>query len=115
MSESARSNLSREEHEKRVGAERRLLAAVCQNTLDAAARFDVMQRLAECALIDPEHEVIFRALTKMAAGDPERTRTELGVRITRMGFPDFDLDPFFNIVPAGASELPALFGLLEGS
>jgi hypothetical protein len=113
MTESARSELSREERDKRVEGERRLLAAVCQNTLDAAGRFDVMQRLAECALIDPEHEVIFRALTKMAAGDPERTRMELAVRITRLGFPDFDVDPFFNIAPAGASELPALFALLE--
>jgi hypothetical protein len=101
------------DRDKRIGAERRLLAAVCQNTLDSAARFAVMQRLAECSLADPEDEVIFRALTKMSATDPERTRSDLGVRITRMGFPDFDLDPFFNIAPAGASEIPALFALLE--
>jgi hypothetical protein len=107
------SELSRDDRDKRIAAERRLLAAVCQNTLDAAARFDVMQRLAECALADPEHEVIFRALTRMPAGDPERTRIDLGVRMTRMGFPDFDLDPFFNIAPADATELPALFALLE--
>ena len=108
-----RSELSRDDRDKRIAAERRLLAAVCQNTLDAAARFEVMQRLAECALADPEDEVIFRALTKLPAGDPERTRMELGARITRLGFPDFDLDPFFNIAPADASELPALFAMLE--
>ena len=105
--------LSRDDRDKRIGAERRLLAAVCQNTLDAGARFAVMQRLAECALADPEHEVIFRALTKMPAGDSERTRIDLGVRVTRLGFPDFDLDPFFSITPAGASEIPALFTVLE--
>jgi hypothetical protein len=98
---------------ERVSAERGLLAAVCQNSLDPAARLDVLRRLARYAFADPEHEVIFRALANMPVTDPERARTALGIRITRSGFPDFDLDPFFSITPPAASEFAALFALLE--
>jgi len=94
-------------------AERSLLAALCQNALNPAARIEVLRRLAGCVFADPEHEVIFRALANVPVSDPERTRAALGIRITRLGFPDFDLDPFFNIKPPDASEFAALFALLE--
>ena len=98
---------------ERVLAERRLLAALCQNALDPAARIEVLRRLAGCVFADPEHEVIFRALANVPVSDPERARAALGIRITRLGFPDFDLDPFFNITPPDVSEFAALFALLE--
>ncbi len=99
--------------DERVLAERRLLAALCQNALDPAARIEVLRRLAGYTFADPEHEVIFRALATMPVTDPERARAALGIRITRLGFPDFDLDPFFNITPPDVSEFAALFVLLE--
>ena len=101
------------DNDTRVEAERQLLAALCQNSLDADTRAEVLRRLARCVFADPEHEVIFRALTKLPEHDPERGRIELGVRVTRMGFPDFDLEPFFNVAPPDTSEVAALFALLE--
>ena len=98
---------------ERVLAERRLLAALCQNALDPAARNEVLRRLAGYAFADPEHEVIFRALANVPVSDPERARAALGVRITRLGFPDFDLDPFFTVTPPDVFEFAALFALLE--
>ncbi len=98
-------------------AEQRLLASLCQDALGRPARVDVLRRLAGYTFADPEHEVIFHALAKMPLADPERTgadtRAELSVRITRLGFPDCDLAPFFSIAPPGPSEIAALLASLE--
>ena len=89
----------------RIAAERRLLAALCQGSLAASARGDVLQRLNEHAFGDPEDEIIFRALVKIPNGDAEFVRTALGLRLTRAGFPDFDLEPFFSAPAPDAAEV----------
>ena len=89
----------------RIAAERRLLAALCQGSIAADARGEVLQRLSRHAFGDPEHELIFRALAKIPSGDAEFVRAALGLRLTRAGFPDFDLEPFFDAPPPDDAEI----------
>lgn len=93
----------------RIAAERRLLAALCQGSIAADARGEVVRRLSKHAFGDPEHELIFRALAKIPSGDAEFVRAALGLRLTRAGFPDFDLEPFFDAAPPDAAELAEIW------
>lgn len=89
----------------RIAAERRLLAALCQGSIVGAARGEVLRRLREHAFGDAEHEIIFRALAKIPSGDAEFVRTALGLRLTRAGFPEFDLETFFAAPAPAAAEV----------
>jgi len=93
----------------RIAAERRLLAALCQGSIAADARGEVVQRLSKHAFGDPEHELIFRALAKIPSGDAEFVRAALGLRLTRAGFPEFDLVPFFDSAPPDAAALAEIW------
>lgn len=89
----------------RIWAERRLLTALCQGSITRDARRGVVERLREHAFGDAEYELIFRALAKIPEGDAEFVRAALGVRLTRAGFPDFDLSPFFDAPAPDAAEV----------
>jgi len=103
--DSSRHGVRDDARDARIAVERRLLAALCQGSIAADARGEVMQRLSKHAFSDPEHELIFRALAKIPSGDAEFVRAALGLRLTRAGFPDFDLASFFDAAPPDAAEL----------
>jgi hypothetical protein len=98
--------------ERQAQAERRLLAGLCQGSLSQQIREDVQRRLAARKFADPEHDVIFQALSTLPNGEPERIRVALLTRLTRLGFPDLDLESLFTIVPPSETEIPALLELL---
>jgi replicative DNA helicase len=99
--------------ERRIEAERRLLSALCQGTLDAEARREVLRRLERHRFAEPEHEVIFREASKLAAGEKELRRSELARRLTRAGFPDAALEQFFDCEPPRADDVLVLLAELE--
>ena len=76
--------------------ERLLLSALCRGTLAQSTRAEVVNRLATHEFIDPEHEIVFVALTRLGSRAPQDLRAALGTGITRLGFPDYDLEPFFD-------------------
>ena len=92
--------------ERRVTAERRLLAVLCQESLNAQVRDQVLRRLKEHRFATPEHEVIFGTLAKLPAGKPESIREALVARLMRQGFPDLDLEPLFSTAAPTENELP---------
>jgi hypothetical protein len=73
----------------------------------------VLRRLGEHAFGDPEHELIFRALARIPNGDAEFVRAALGLRLTRAGFPDFDLEPFFDAPAPDAGEIAEILRELD--
>ena len=82
--------------ERRIAAERQLLAALCQGSLDDESREELLRRLEKHVFAMPDHEVVFDALRKLPAMKAERMREALAATVTRMGFPDVDLNLFFE-------------------
>jgi len=95
------------------------------------------QHLAQHGFQIPEDEIIFRAASELLSGTsasnssetfrddssgtsprslpdhfspgPERMREALTAKITRMGFPDTDIEPLFSLETAREEEIPSLF------
>jgi hypothetical protein len=92
--------------------ERRLLAALCAPSLDEETRAQLFDRLARHKFAGPDHEVIFQALLKMRATPARHIRETLGASLTRLGFPDIDVEPIFQIDPPSAQQIAALLDRL---
>ena len=94
--------------EEQSDAERKLLTALCQATLDPHTRAKVVQSLKTHTFVEPDYEVIYRALAAMPAGESAEIRATLGPAVTRLGFPDVDLDPLFSTPPPTPAEVAVL-------
>jgi hypothetical protein len=88
--------------------ERWLLAALCAPSLDSPLRAKILERLAAHDFANPDHEMIFRALLQMPHASAGHIRETLNARLTRLGFPDIDVEPIFELAPPSAREISAL-------
>jgi hypothetical protein len=88
--------------------ERQLLAALCAPGLDEETRARIFERLATHTFAAADHETIFRALLKMRGAPARHIRETLGASLTRLGFPDIDVEPFFQPDPPSAQQIAAL-------
>ena len=92
-------------HTNAVEIERRLLAALCSPALDPRTRAEILERLAVHDFANPDHEIIFQALAKMPRGSGKYIRETLGARLTRLGFPDIDVEPLFEFERPSAAQI----------
>jgi uncharacterized membrane-anchored protein len=88
--------------------ERKLLTALCQPAFDAQIRAKVLQRLKAHAFVEPDHEVIYRALAVMPEAESGEIREWLARAVTRLGYPDVDFDALFSAAPPASAEVAAL-------
>ena len=99
--------------ERRGAAERALLGALCQGSLRTRARETILRRLGRHHFSTREHEVIFQAASgsygEAGASTREGANELLMASLTRLGFPDIDLAPFFGAPALAEADLPALF------
>jgi hypothetical protein len=83
--------------ESPVELERQLLRALFYNALDDAPvsnfQFPVssLQALRNYRWLEPLHQVAFEVLISLPRADPGLIREQIAARLTRRGFPDFDL------------------------
>ena len=97
-----------------TAAERKLLAALCQGTITQPTRERLLLRFETHRFAAPQHEVIFAALRMLPAGNTDRAAMER--TLTRLGFPDLELGPFFEeAAPAEGELLTLLDGLGPGA
>lgn len=94
--------------------ERWLLAALCSPALNHRKRAEILDRLATHKFAEPEHETIFRALVKMPRATSEHIRETLAARLTRLGFPDVDIEPIFDLAPPSPEKIKTLLQQLSG-
>ena len=92
--------------------ERRLLAALCSGGLTDETRRQILERLAAHKFGNSDHQVIFEALMKMPRAPAAHIRETLSARLTRLGFPDIDVQPLFALEPPSAEQIAALLGIL---
>jgi hypothetical protein len=100
-------SLRRAQVDDREGA---YLALFCQSSLNDALRLELERSLSRHSWKSHDHRAVFEALVGWRA-EPDAIRSGLPARLTRLGFPDTDIDEYF--APAGVSIETALEWLRE--
>jgi hypothetical protein len=93
--------------------ERRLLSALCATTLGREMRALILERLSAHTFANPDHEIIFQALAKIPLAPAAHIRETLSARLTRLGFPDIDVEPIFEFSPPPPNTITALLQQLD--
>ena len=82
--------------------ERAFFGGLCAAPLSLEERGAILRRLAEYNWRSPDHRVIYEALRRSRQPDSAALREHIAAEITRLGFPDIDITPFF--VPSALSK-----------
>ena len=93
--------------------ERRLLSALCATALDPEMRALILKRLSAHTFANRDHEIIFQALAKIPLAPAEHIRETLSARLTRLGFPDIDVEPILEFSPPSPDTITALLQQLD--
>ncbi len=88
--------------------ERLVLGALCTGPLSLDARSEVLRGLANYNWILPDHRVIYEALRRSRQRNPAALREHIVAEITRLGFPDIDVEPFLNPCNLNKAEVAGL-------
>lgn len=75
-----------------------VLRSLCAPAAAASARIAAIKELAGYHWQDPDHRIVFDALSRLQGHQLDDVRANLPAVVTRMGFPDVNWDVFF--VPA---------------
>ena len=76
--------------------ERALLGALCEGSVPPEDRDDALQRLAGYNWRGTDHRVIYEALRRSRQPASPSLHEFMVAEITRLGFPDIDVAPFFK-------------------
>ena len=101
-------------NEQTSTVECRLLQWLCQGKGDEQFRNEVLRRLRGYRFRSVEHQVLFECLQAMPLDRPELIRELLPARLVRAGFPDIDLEPFFEAGEVSEEEAGKLCRELMG-
>lgn len=93
--------------------EQRLLAALCDPMLGDSSRAAIVEQLSAHEFASVDHDVIFRALAKMHRARVRHVRETLGAHLTRLGFPDIDVEPILRLDPPSPEQIDALLRQLR--
>jgi hypothetical protein len=89
-----------------------LLGALCAGPLSPEDRSDILRSLADYNWIHPDHRVIYEALRRSHHRGSPALREHIVAEITRLGFPDIELEPFFNPCTLTKAEIVGLANAL---
>lgn len=92
--------------------ERSLLGALCTGPLTLEDRRSALLSLAHYNWIGPDHRVIYEALRGSRQRESAALREHVVGEITRLGFPDIDVEPFFNPCTLTKAEIVGLANTL---
>jgi hypothetical protein len=92
--------------------ERLVLGALCTAPLSLDDRSEALRSLANYDWILPDHRVIYEALRRYRQRNSPALREHIVAEITRLGFPDIDVEPFFNPCSLTQAEIVELANAL---
>jgi hypothetical protein len=96
--------------------ERELLGAICASGMTAGERDRTLAMLANYAWQSPDHRVLFVALQRARQrGDATALHEFLTAEVTRLGFPDFDLESYFASPQLDAEQMARISDALLAS
>ena len=93
-------------------AERTVLRAMCVGALGRTVWREGMDLLAVYRFADNVHQLIFDTVREIHTGDPLILRELLPARLNNKGFPDLDLDTYFQPHTFPANQTIALIRAL---
>lgn len=79
-----------------LDAERRILSLICQAPARGTVRSELERELADYSWREREHQIVFEVLQEIPSSNPQTIRQQLPVRLTRKGFPDLNLETYFQ-------------------
>jgi len=94
--------------ENLAAIERRVLGALCGGSIARAKWNRIVGGLREYRWLEPEHQVVFEALTRIRSNDPKTLQARLPAQTTRMGFPDVDWKIYLSGAEAPVPEIERL-------
>jgi hypothetical protein len=92
--------------------ERLLLGALCTGPLSREDRGDILRSIADYNWTQPDHRVIYEALRRSRQRESLALREYIVAEITRLGFPDIGVEPFFNPCTLPKAEIVGLANAL---
>lgn len=92
--------------------ERLLLGALCTGPLTLEDRRNALLRLADYNWIGRDHRVIYEALRRSRQPESAALREHIVAEITRLGFPDIDVESFLNPCTLTKAEIVGLANAL---
>jgi hypothetical protein len=76
--------------------ERRNIQLLCSAKLSAEERTEVCQKWKAEQFVDQTHRVIFEEIVNLGTVTTRQLRELLPARVTNQGFPDVDIDEYFE-------------------
>ncbi len=97
-----------------IPIERKLLRVLCDYSIPSELRDAIIGKLKTHKFAEPDHEIIFRALT---TSKPRTLNSEAALlqSVTRLGFPDIDLSDFFAENQPSEIEIAEILDALNAS
>jgi hypothetical protein len=81
--------------EKRLAEELLVLRRLCDETVDREERVQLMDSVCRDFFVAPEHAIIFESIRSLLPLGP-LSEARLRVHLTRRGFPDTDVEKYFQ-------------------
>jgi len=91
------------DRQTQLEAELKALRTLCDETVARNLRQNLIQSLGPHAFSDPEREVIFESIRSLFLRGPI-SREQLRVHLNNRGFPDTDVDKYFQPETGGSIE-----------
>ena len=92
--------------------ERRVLGALCAAPLSLDDCSEALRSLVNYNWIVPDHRVIYEALRRSRQRSTSALREQMTAEITRLGFPDIQVEPFFAPCSLTRTEIMGLANAL---
>ena len=103
MAQSARDSLE---------VERSFLRALCVAPLSHRERDAILRSLAKYNWGSPDHRVIYEALRRSRQPSSDALREHIIAEVTRLGFPDIDIAPYFAPAELSKTDVEELTNVL---
>jgi hypothetical protein len=95
-----------------VNAEILVLRGIIEDPPNGSLRIAARSLLIRYHWVEPIHQEVFQALLRLPGNTPATLRNQLPAILTRRGFPDFDLNAFFEPAKLSKSEVMRLMEFL---
>jgi len=91
------------DRETQIATQLQALRALCDEAITREARQTLMQSLSQHDFIEPEHQVVFESLRALIPRGPISV-AHLRVHLNNRGFPDTDVEKYFQPAPVESIE-----------
>ena len=92
------------DRETQFATELQALRVLCDQAIPREDRQRLMQALSHHPVIDPEHQVVFESIHALSSRG-SLSAGQLRIHLNNRGFPDTDIEKYFQSVQAGDFEL----------